>query len=311
MKYMKPPFFRSMIVIITETSDGIINEVLNLFKKNQTKFILITELDDINVQIIKNGKCSLIVNKIEMDMTEVSCIWLRKISFLIKKANSEFQKYEIEYLLDYFDSLYSRIFKLNGLRHRNFNKNIYLKMADDMGIKTPKVSYICKKEDLILLSNEYPVINKPISQIPSPDKGTLMFTKYLSKEIINGLPDVFFPSLIQEYIPSILELRVVFITEKLFAIGCTNRRVNDENVDSRNRNHNYRSYFRYVLPNKITDLLLVFLKKAELKFCTMDILISKENEYFLIDINPFGNYGTVRNYYKSDIDNALFNTLIT
>lgn len=70
----------------------------------------------------------------------------------------------------------------------------------------------------------------------------------------------------------------------------------------------YRNYDRikpnrsvpYLLPKSIRDRLIKFLNQFKLECCSVDMIVSNEDEHYFLEVNPIGQFGNVsfhRNEY--------------
>ncbi|PKR79521.1 hypothetical protein CW751_14740 [Brumimicrobium salinarum] len=299
-----------MIVIITDIHDGLIHEVVSSFEAHIKPIVYINEKSRLDFMFsINEEKDSITVDKKTFKVKDVEVIWLRNINFLRVMSENEFQRNELMYFFKLLNFRYKEKFIFNGFDSIEFNKLVALEKLQSKNIFIPDY-FICNTKTSILEYMKWEsFVVKPISQVPRKDTNQSMFVKRFFREEISLFPDIFLQSLIQEYILPQIEIRVVFIKNDFFAIASITRADNIRNVDIRKDQGKHSHYFKYQLEPTIKKNIIWFLESLRLNYCTLDIIIDKKDKVFLLDINPFGSFGSVYNYYKQDINNCFFNNL--
>jgi glutathione synthase/RimK-type ligase-like ATP-grasp enzyme len=98
------------------------------------------------------------------------------------------------------------------------------------------------------------------------------------------------PGIYQHYIDKKFEVRITIIGEKCFSVKLDSQ--------SREKTIDYRlSLFTnsfpvepMSLPEKIQEKLLEFMRKSNLLFGCFDFIVSKENEWIFLEVNPMGQF---------------------
>ena len=129
---------------------------------------------------------------------------------------------------------------------------------------------------------------------------------------LKNIPNFFFPSLFQEYIEKKLEIRTFFMDGQFFSMAMFTQQDSKTTIDF--RNYNFKSPIRTVpfkLPEIVENKLIALFELLNLKSGSIDIILSKKNEYVFLEINPVGQFGMVSypcNYYlEKKIANKLIN----
>lgn len=116
------------------------------------------------------------------------------------------------------------------------------------------------------------------------------------------------PTLLQHKVDKRLDVRVVVIDETVFATSVISSETDPVDV----RIVQKRSENVYTLDKKLTTNICRFVKEGlSLRFATMDFLVDKKGEAFLIDINPQGNWLWQELDCGLPISNVLANKLST
>jgi glutathione synthase/RimK-type ligase-like ATP-grasp enzyme len=173
-----------------------------------------------------------------------------------------------------------------------------LKIAKSIGLEIPEyivsnnknsIAEFCKsnkKYVIKMLSDvNFAIQNNETKDIPDYTSYQAPFTSdFEIEKILNKKTDAT-PMLIQEKIIGEYEWRSVVVSNN--EVFSTKIHMSDEFTDSRLGRRN--NELVDILPHSINQMLCVLIKKLDLKFCTFD-LIELNNKFYLIDINPSGNW---------------------
>jgi len=106
----------------------------------------------------------------------------------------------------------------------------------------------------------------------------------------------FFPSYIQEYIEKKYELRIFFIETEFWAMAIFSQNDDQTKTDFRNYNHSKPNRnIPYVLPKELEEKLIRLSKKTGVNCGSIDMIVTKNDEYIFLEINPIGQFGMVSN----------------
>jgi ATP-GRASP peptide maturase of grasp-with-spasm system len=282
------------------------------------------EYYNVNYQRI-NGEDLFKINNLNLykDLQNVSLIWYRRkisgspIEISIKNnkitnKSSVISKLK-SFCSDEFNELYS--FFLNGFNQDSFinnpfmvehlNKLSVLLKAKELGLRIPDTGVLTSKEELIIWVNKYQeVIVKPLSQciIVNADNETYkMFTTTINTKNINRAPDYFSPSLIQEKIIKKIEIRIFYIFDEFYSMAIFSQ--NNKKTKEDFRNYDFENPNRtvpYKLPFGIEEKISKLMKFLGLNMGSIDIMLTEDNHYYFLEINPEGQFGMVShpcNYY--------------
>lgn len=308
-----------MILIFTSINDlatnNIISELIKLDKKfirinDETKVELIFDLEKIELTTIK-------IKEYKLRFLEISSIWVRKGNFfnnlIMSSTNSYISKFlnkELEIFLDFFEFIFKGKFKLSKPQQRNFNKLIFLLKAKQFGLKIPNSVISNSKKHLeSYIESLSKIITKPLSDIINPKSDVSMLTKIVNKDKLKDLPNLFFPSLFQKKIESIYEIRTVFLLGKTYSAIIFPQYKNENEPDFRGSPNLDIGLTSFILPEQINKSVCDFMEAIHVEFCSLDILVDKNNEYFIVDLNPFGQFGMISHLYNNEIERRIANYL--
>jgi glutathione synthase/RimK-type ligase-like ATP-grasp enzyme len=177
----------------------------------------------------------------------------------------------------------------------------------------PETYIATKKEDLVtFLGRHKKIITKGIKNNGfnlTPSHSISSLTMIVSKSDLNEISDCFAPSLFQEYLDKIFELRIFYFNKKFYSAAIFSQ--NDEKTKVDFRNYNDKKPNRvvpYNLPFQVEESLHNFVKKCNLTSGSIDMIVSKEMQYYFLEINPVGQFDWIskacNQYLEKDI--ALF-----
>jgi len=176
----------------------------------------------------------------------------------------------------------------------SLNKLKTLKLAEKHGLKIPD-TYITNKIEIInQLAADKNLITKPISDAVTlfdDDSHYMMYTSEVSEIKKDGS---IFPTKLQSKIDKKFELRIFYIDDVFYSMAIFSQNDHKTKVDF--RNYNFKKSNRnvpYKLPVKIESSLKELVKELNLKTCSIDMIVSKDEEYYFLEINPVGQFGMV------------------
>lgn len=120
-----------------------------------------------------------------------------------------------------------------------------------------------------------------------------------------SLPGAFFPEpdtvtaapvIVQPFVPKAFELRCTVIGDRIFAVRIDSpefarldwRSALTAGPDGRAKDLN--RYSAYDLPHSERDRILAFCDELELRFAAIDLIVSPEEEYVFLEVNPNGQW---------------------
>ena len=134
-------------------------------------------------------------------------------------------------------------------------------------------------------------------------------TVRVEKEYMNR-DDVFSPSIVQKEIKKKFEVRTVFFVNRFYSMAIFSQSDKNTSVDFRNYDFsNPNRCIPFVLPTEIKNKLKKLIEKLELKFCSIDLIVDKNNEFVFIEINPEGQIGWVSTNCNYNIERDIANHL--
>lgn len=304
-----------MIYIITENSDISTNKVISYLIGSGKEFIRLNTNASINLSfsIIDNNISFQLNNKV---LNKKDTFWIRRGHFnfipnlsiqidkqirdyLFKEENSLNKSLEL-YLKEEYNIIGSYLYEVENY------KLTHLLLAKQCGLNIPSTLITNNKNELLSFFNKYDtVISKALRYSP-----VFKFNDYalnaigtfrISKEHINKLDDIFAPVLLQNEIEKKIEVRVFYFKEKIFSMAIFSQLNKESKIDCRNKNSKKETrYSPFKLPIKIKKQIIEFMKTSGLDTGSIDLILTKNDEYFFLEVNPQGQFDWVSencNYY--------------
>lgn len=176
----------------------------------------------------------------------------------------------------------------------NLNKEIVLSCARDVGLLTPHRLITNRKDDLKRFMRRCKkVISKPIEGSGYYTLGYYTYSSYTStitKRVFDALPERFFPSLFQEFIPSEYEIRVFYLDGEFYPTAMLSNKKNQSADIKELFASPFIHHLTYKLPKDVENSLIHLMKDLDLNTGSIDILKSTGGSYYFLEVNPVGQY---------------------
>ncbi|MBW7675409.1 grasp-with-spasm system ATP-grasp peptide maturase [Chryseobacterium chendengshani] len=265
-----------------------------------------------------NGEDLFKINSLNLykDKEDISLIWFRRKisgspieisvrSDRITNKGNVISKLK-SFCSDEFNELYS--FFLNGFNQDFFinnpfmiehlNKLSVLFKAKEFGLSIPDTGILTSKDELSKWVQKYKeIIVKPLSQcivVNVDDHIYKMFTTTINIKNVNRAPNYFSPSLIQEKISKKLEIRTFYIFDEFYSMAIFSQSNKKTKEDFRNYDFdNPNRTVPYKLPVEIEEKISKLMKSLGLNMGSIDLMLTEDNIYYFLEINPEGQFGMV------------------
>jgi glutathione synthase/RimK-type ligase-like ATP-grasp enzyme len=129
--------------------------------------------------------------------------------------------------------------------------------------------------------------------------------------MIEELPLNFHPTLFQEYIEKVFEIRSFYLNGLFYSSAIMSQNDRQTQIDFRNYNHTKPNRTPpYKLPNELENKLQKLMFDLNLNSGSIDLLVDKYGNYVFLEVNPIGQFAQVSkpcNYY---LEEMIANSLI-
>lgn len=311
-----------MIIIFSKnygenTTDDVLNWLCH-HRKNDEGIIRINGDDLLSKDLyidISNSKFNF--NNHKIDNQIVNTIWFRRTfdedflniepkifnEFYNNKNLENHLLSEIGMIYRFLESFLDNSIWINKYSE-SLNKLKTLKLAQKHGLNIPNTYITNKIENINKLTEDKKLITKPISDAITffdNDFHYMMYTSEVSEIKKNGF---IFPTKVQDKINKKFELRIFYIDGGFFSMAIFSQSDNKTKVDFRNYNSKRRNRnVPYKLPTNIESNLRKLVQELNLQTCSIDMLVSEDEDYYFLEINPVGQFGMVSkpcNYYLEE-----------
>lgn len=299
-----------MILIFTENVSYSARYVARYLFKMKQPFEVFLETDKIDfgydlktsserISVFKNGQFLCVYD-------EIKSIWAHRSEISIDEYYSDLDEKEHNYVLGH------QITQRNSIKYLlqkkkclgrfgklNFNKLIFLDACKQINIRIPNTLVTRKKSELIpffakhkngiivksLASNfHYCVTKSEVEQI-----WQYGITNSVDETKLKLVPEEFDLSLFQEKLDKKFELRVLFVAGICFPQIIFSQKHDFSEVDYRQGLGDKEMRQSNVgLPQEITDQINRLMAFLDLNIGCVDIVVTKQNEYVFLEVNPSG-----------------------
>ena len=119
------------------------------------------------------------------------------------------------------------------------------------------------------------------------------------------------PCQLQEYVPKKFELRVIVVGNRTFAVEIHSQQSARAKHDWRHYDFENVPHYPHELPGDIRDRCIAFTKTLGLHYGAIDMIVTPDNEYVFLEINPTGQYQWLEALTKLPITDSIVETLIS
>ena len=201
-------------------------------------------------------------------------------------------------------------------------KLYHLTVAKETGLHIPETEITTSKASLVAFKKKYGrIISKDIRY---PVFIKLTDTSYINSsgtvevrdEDIEQLADFFEPVYIQQLLPKVFEVRVFYMEAQMYAMAIFSQRNEKTQIDYRNYDPQLPNRcVPFTLPPKVEKKLKKFMTKAGLSTGSVDFIVTEDNTFYFLEVNPMGQLDWVSkncNYYiEKNIAHMLYQNTIS
>lgn len=305
-----------MVLIISSKEDYSTSSVIKWLIKLNVEFIRLNENDIIEILNLTRQNFVFVYNHKTYSLNDFNSIWYRRGWLNFKMIN------DLKYLKDENNEIKNYIYKLlSDKRHINtffnahINKLFVLSYNKFKFIQLPEYCVTQSKEIALEFfhQNDGKIISKPV-YVPyktSTDESLYMaYTAKIRQEDFEGLSEHFVPTFFQKYVNKKFEIRTFYLDSKFYSMCIFSQSNTRTEVDFRNYDNvkpNRVSPFK--LPDHIENELIDFLNKFRLDCASLDIIYDGK-EFYLLDVNPVGQFGMVSRPCNYSLERKIAEFLI-
>lgn len=175
------------------------------------------------------------------------------------------------------------------------NKLYQMTVASRLGFEIPQmlITQDPKRAQEFFKLHDGNVIVKPLSGASFTMEGKYLMT-YTNRVGFQDLEEIdcvrLAPTLLQEYVPKEIELRITIVEDQVFAAAMYTQMLERTRDDWRRGPPSLVKHEPYQLTNDIRDKCVLLLKHLGLTFGAVDMIKTLDGRYIFIEINPNGQW---------------------
>ncbi|VXC60929.1 MULTISPECIES: grasp-with-spasm system ATP-grasp peptide maturase [Chryseobacterium] len=303
-----------MILILSDRDEPTTDLVVDWLVFFQKEFVRISSSSPLKIiKIYKTlGKFEVIFEishfgkKITIDSKDISAYWYRRSRITTTFSTLEVDDIDVrnmfhEFIKEEYKSAINIIHRiLEHKKHINKISDAFgvdklhnLQIAEECGLQVPNTILCNNKLDLTKFYNENKknIITKPIG-----DSAVFFhngFHLYTSKVSLASISDKFALSLFQENVIKEFELRIFYFNNTFYSSAVLSQLYQDTKIDLKNSAKTANRIIPFDLPSIIQKKLRYFLEKINVNSGSIDMIYSKNKEYYFLEVNPVGQFEQV------------------
>jgi len=296
------------VLILSNEHDVSTKDVIDWFYILEIPFFRINEENSIAIKsIVIDQSIVLEVNGEVIDLYDFDAVWYRRGKLKIDDQiiseieHAGLQSYfinEFGLLTKFINDYLASLPKLNQFSDNFKSKLSNLLTAKKCGLAIPKTRIITSKNEyLSFMEVSESFISKSIFEGTTLEFQGVKYSGMTSTIPIHEVSEIsenIVPTLIQENISKVFEIRVFHIHNKNYSMAIFSQKDDLTKVDFRNYNNNKPNRtIPYELPQKVNQQLNDFMKSINMNCGSIDLIYSKRGEHIFLEVNPVGQFKQV------------------
>lgn len=327
-----------MVLILSDEYDSSTNNVIDYLNYFNADYLRINENNILEVKFIKfidgvlsfSFEVEIGINKHIVNSSQIKAFWYRRGWFTIKKKSLGdyfFNSWNIGKVLNNYiqnetmDVVQFFYSYLNSIKHIGYfndnytNKLFNLNLASKFGLKIPETIVTTNKSDIEEMLKKFNKIivksikDGGISLNNEFDIGS--FTRLILPSDMDEIPNIFYPSLVQEYAEKEQEIRTFYLNEVCYSACIFSQLDERTKIDFRNYNiERPNRIIPFELPLIIQERIKLFMQKLNLTSGSIDLIYTKNKDYVFLEVNPVGQYDFISKRCNFYLDKNIAISLI-
>lgn len=323
-----------MILVFSERTDLNTRHVLAYLNDFGEAFEVFLEDDAIELEygirstgfeyeVYKNGR-------FVCHSDQIKSVWYRRTDIQVSRFGSGmFSQKSLE---DYSrEHLKTRTEQIRRCMHRkkclgkfgfgNYNKITFLEVCTLLQIAVPATLITGSKQKLrefwkscrgevITKSLAYPYEYAHSGESGEIESYSLGYTVPVDQSALEALPEFFDPSIFQEKLEKQFEIRTVYLDGKTYSQAIFSQSREEAALDYRLGYDSGMRTCNYTLPEEAEEQVRRLMAELDLNFGSLDIVVTTDERYVFLEVNPNGQYGAVSLSTNSNIDYEVARFLI-
>lgn len=298
-----------MLLLIGDRDDPHLQELCVKLRQTQSCEILSTLHDDlINTQFSfysqVDGTYSCYIKQLDKeiylaDITLAFCLSpLFRLEGLSQAQESRFWYFSWKEALYGFYSLLALEKKFINKSVENClacqNKILTFPMAHKVGLKIPNSSISNSRLEINSFFNKNSqVVLKTLHQMSlylDSEPTMLLTQKVAEQDFLNYTQENESPLFLQGYIDKLYDIRLIVTGSEVLACKIDASRSQSGKVDYRAYDLPNTPHYQVEVPLELKNKIIVFCQAIHIEYACIDLCVDSTQQYWLLDINPFGRY---------------------
>jgi len=270
-----------------------------------------------------NLKVKLFSSQEKIQLKDVRVIWNRRggdfkgISLpsnqLLEKNVNKYLNAEFRSLERAFQSFFPRAKVLDPLSSIYLNKIDVLCKAREVGLNIPRSLITNSKQEALKHFSSFDnLITKAIYESNNfivNNKNYILLT--LQTHMLESIPDYFTPSLLQQKVDKVYEVRVFYLDSICYSMAIFSQQDKQTEIDYRNYNDEKPNrVVPYKLDSNTESKITLLMKSLNLSTGSVDFIKSKTGELVFLEVNPVGQFNMVSQPCNYRLEKKVANFLI-
>lgn len=313
-----------MILILSLEYDYSTSKVIKWLNYYNQPYIRINKDDEVILESLTCDNLVFTYNNQKYSLKDINSIWYRRGDFnihslpfklegqMLKGYNAE----EITIITTYIHNLFKQKKSINNKNTVEVNKLEILRYCRTHGLNDADFIVTQSKKDLINFYNKHnkEIISKPSNNpyvLHAENKTYTTYTYLLKEEDVENLPDIFTPTFFQQQLHKKYEIRTFYLDGEFYSMAIFSQKNPRTEIDFRqydwdkpNRVTPFRlpEWYR----NKVTSMF----QHYEINCASIDTIITSKDQYYMLDVNPIGQFGMTSTPCNYNLERKIAKYLI-
>lgn len=314
------------VLLLTNKTDVTTDFIVKRLKEERIEFYRLNteELGD-NVEVnfdFPEGNFKIFdkTTNIQINLLDIKAVYFRRPELRadnseLTRSENQFVRNEISYTLEGIYEILNSAYWLNSVKHiRNAENKIFqLLLAKNLGFRIAP-SLITTNADSAMnfyRMNDEDCIIKPIRTgliSDEENEEAIIFTNKVNLDKNSAQRVAGCPTFFQKHIKKQGDIRVTVVGDKVFAAFIHSQDSDDSKVDWR-ISQNGLKHSICTLPVDVSAKCINLLKKLNLNFGAIDLVLDEMGNYIFLEINPNGQWAWIERLLGLDVSGAIVNLL--
>jgi glutathione synthase/RimK-type ligase-like ATP-grasp enzyme len=306
-----------MLLIITNKDDYTADYLINKLNQQNRKYYRLNTEDIFDLCKVSFKIIEHTLKTVFPFSDEIEAVWFRRVKFPV--LNDMLSTKEKEYMYNEIDAFFKNLWEtidakwlsIPHFTYRAESKLLQLKKAGQLEFNLPKSLISSDAEEI---SNFYYELNKNVIIKPLYNNryrgdalDWLIYTNKLTDEKLESLSKAApLHSIYQECIQKKLELRVTVVGNEVFAASVDSQNHSATKTDWRRKKLKFKSF---ELPEMIKTKCIKLVKDLNISFGAIDIILTPEDKYIFLEINPNGQWAWIEFDTEQKISQSIIEYL--